>query len=83
MLDEHAEAETRIDRDGVEPSHAARVAALLLVFLDAAERDERAPPRLLRFEALLADQTLGFHIHVEAHFFVHLGIQVTGAPQRA
>lgn len=73
----------RASIETASPSHAARVAALLLVFLDAAERDERAPPRLLRFEALLADQTLGFHVHVEAHFFVHLGIQVTGAPQRA
>jgi hypothetical protein len=83
VFEEHSNAETRIERNGVEPLPPARVAPLLLVFLDAAKPDMGLPARFQRVEPLLAHEPLGFHFNVEVHFVPHFGLELMRAPQHA
>ena len=81
VLDEHADAEPGVERHRVNPLQPARVAPLFLVLLETAEPDVSLPARLLRVQHLLAPESLGLHLDVEAHLVLHVGIELTGAPQ--
>ena len=52
VLDEHAHAEARVERNAIEPIEPARLAPFFLVFLDPAETDVRLTARLFRTEPL-------------------------------
>ncbi len=81
VLDEHAYAEPRVERHRVDPLQPARRAPFLFVLLDAAEHDQRLAPRLDGIEPPLADEALGLHLDMEAHFIVHRGVELMAAPQ--
>ena len=81
VLDQHADTEAGIERHDVEPAQPSRVAALLFVLLDPAERGVRLPPRFPGMEPALADEPLGLHVDVEAHLFLHRGVELFPAPQ--
>ena len=73
MLEQHAQAESRVEQQRVEPAQAVHVVPGLLVFLDAAEADQRAPAGFLEGESVLLRQAFRLHVDVETHLLVHLG----------
>jgi hypothetical protein len=83
MLDEHADAEPRVERQRVQPGQSPRITAFFLVLLDAAERDQRLPPGFPGIEAALAHEPFGVHLDVEAHLRVHGRVEAIPTPQPA
>ncbi len=83
VLDEHAQAEPRVERQHVEPPQSPRVASLFLELLQASEREQCLPARLARVEPALAHEAIGLHLDVESHLVVHCAIERASAPQRA
>ncbi len=82
VLGEHPDAEARVEGQGVEPAEPAGFAPFLLVSLDATKADVRPPARLLRIEASDATKAFGFHLDVEAHLILHVGVELFRAPER-
>jgi hypothetical protein len=74
ILHEHPDAELQVERHSAEPRGASPLPHLLLVPLDAAEGDERPPPRLDGIEAAVAHEARGLHLDVEAHLLLDPGL---------
>jgi len=81
VLDEHTDAEPGVEGDRVDPLPPTLIAPLFLVLLETAEPDVGLAVRLPRAHPLLVHESLGFHRDVEAHLFLHLGIELPRAPQ--
>ena len=62
ILHEHTEAQRQVEREAAEPRRAAPVAECLAMLLHPAEGRQRAPPRLVMIEPLLAHEPLGLHL---------------------
>ena len=81
MFDEHADAESGVERERVEPLPAARIPAGLFVFFDAPEANVRLAPCFLWIETVLAHQSIRFHLDVKPHLVAHIGFEPTRPDQ--
>ncbi len=80
--DQHADRETRVERQRVEPAQPARVASGFLELFDAAERDACEPPRFTWRDSALAHEAFRFHVDMEAHLVAHRGVELARTPER-
>jgi hypothetical protein len=79
VLPQHPEPEPDVEREAAEPGQTASIAQRLPVLRDATEGDDGAATGLVMRQALLADETAGFHLDVKADLLVRTRLR--GSPR--